>query len=468
MGAVYRRILAKMEQVGWAPPRKARAHRRGRASCSSCSATGSSDEVRHRSISWARGFPVFPPRSHLPPEAFPWKSIEAAGAAGGRCRSYYEPALDSVIDNGNHLILSGNRAVHDYLRTIGSEGNFIGPATTEFAFADVAERANAGRSGRTTALFPGGFSPRAPCARYTRASIISGSQTDSFRQAGIGLGQRGAAAVERLIHPFLLAALNTEPETGARRHLSRRSCARRWPRVARRTARASPSDAGRRLHRSRHRLRRSARRRFRFGQRLRSLVLNGAAVTGLELPQTKLRVAESDSVILAVPPWAAKSLLPDIAAPERVPLHSERPFPHCAARASGPPMLGLIGGTVEWIFSFPDRISVTVSNADRLIDSDRERAGRAPLARCRRTSAILPASTSALADREGKARDLRGHARAGSEAPRRQDAVGQICSSPAIGPPPDCPRPSKARCVPAAAPPNWLLPASSYENWVRP
>ena len=47
--------------------------------------------------------------------------IEAAGTAGGRCRSYYEPALDCVIDNGNHLILSGNWAVHDYLRAIGSE-----------------------------------------------------------------------------------------------------------------------------------------------------------------------------------------------------------------------------------------------------------------------------------------------------------------------------------------------------------
>ena len=30
---------------------------------------------------------------------------EAAGQAGGRCRSYHDPALDMVIDNGNHLLL---------------------------------------------------------------------------------------------------------------------------------------------------------------------------------------------------------------------------------------------------------------------------------------------------------------------------------------------------------------------------
>src|SRR5262249_11009044 len=63
--------------------------------------------------------------------------IEAAGFAGGRCRSYHDASLDQVIDNGNHLILSGNTAVHDYLCTIGSERNFVEPANAAFAFADV-------------------------------------------------------------------------------------------------------------------------------------------------------------------------------------------------------------------------------------------------------------------------------------------------------------------------------------------
>jgi hypothetical protein len=36
------------------------------------------------------------------------------------------------------------------------------------------------------------------------------------------------------------------------------------------------------------------------------------------------------------------------------------------------PITGVIGGTAEWIFAFPDRVSVTISNADRLMDRDRE------------------------------------------------------------------------------------------------
>ena len=46
---------------------------------------------------------------------------EAANHAGGRCRSFHDAALDCVIDNGNHLLLSGNTAVFKFLKTIGSE-----------------------------------------------------------------------------------------------------------------------------------------------------------------------------------------------------------------------------------------------------------------------------------------------------------------------------------------------------------
>ncbi|MEC7575140.1 MAG: NAD(P)-binding protein, partial [Pseudomonadota bacterium] len=52
---------------------------------------------------------------------------ESAGHAGGRCRSYFDDHLDCRIDNGNHLLVSGNPSVHKYLRTIGASGELIGP-----------------------------------------------------------------------------------------------------------------------------------------------------------------------------------------------------------------------------------------------------------------------------------------------------------------------------------------------------
>src|SRR5262249_45884668 len=78
---------------------------------------------------------------------------EATAQAGGRCRSCYHPAVGMVIDNGNHLLLSGNHAALAFAREIGGEQGLRGPEETEFPFVDLASglrwrlRPNAGRLG---------------------------------------------------------------------------------------------------------------------------------------------------------------------------------------------------------------------------------------------------------------------------------------------------------------------------------
>jgi squalene-associated FAD-dependent desaturase len=294
------------------------------------------------------------------------ETIEAAGGAGGRCRSYYEPALDCVIDNGNHLILSGNWAVQDYLRTIGSEKNFVGPAATEMAFADL-------RTGERWTVRPNDGA--IPWWIFSQARRVPGTQASDYLQlaalARTGKGIGNGPLAERLMRPLLLAALNTEPELASEKliaavlqeTLAKGGQAYR-PRVAHPTLAAAFIDPAVAFVEARGGV-------FRFGQRLRGLVLNGSAVTGLELSQTKLVVAENESVILAAPPWVAKSLLPDIVAPSEFRSILSGHF-RIAPPPGSPPMLGLIGTTVEWIFSFPGRISVTVSNADRLIERERD------------------------------------------------------------------------------------------------
>ena len=66
---------------------------------------------------------------------------EAARFAGGRCRSYFEPSLGIAIDNGNHLLLSGNRATLAYLATLGAGDRLAGPQRAEYDFADLASGA---------------------------------------------------------------------------------------------------------------------------------------------------------------------------------------------------------------------------------------------------------------------------------------------------------------------------------------
>jgi phytoene dehydrogenase-like protein len=66
---------------------------------------------------------------------------EAGPAAGGRCRSYLDRNLGRRIDNGNHLVLSGNRAIADYLAQIGAADSLTGPALPCFPFVDLADGA---------------------------------------------------------------------------------------------------------------------------------------------------------------------------------------------------------------------------------------------------------------------------------------------------------------------------------------
>ena len=37
----------------------------------------------------------------------------------------------------------------------------------------------------------------------------------------------------------------------------------------------------------------------------------------------------------------------------------------------------MVGGLVEWLFAFPQRLSVTISNGDRLVDMPREELAQA-------------------------------------------------------------------------------------------
>src|ERR1700749_178747 len=62
---------------------------------------------------------------------------EAAAQAGGRCRSYHDREIDRTIDNGNHLVLSGNQSVQRYLKLVGATERLVGPQGDGFDFLDL-------------------------------------------------------------------------------------------------------------------------------------------------------------------------------------------------------------------------------------------------------------------------------------------------------------------------------------------
>jgi squalene-associated FAD-dependent desaturase len=299
--------------------------------------------------------------------------IEAAGQAGGRCRSYFDAAMGGTIDNGNHLVLSGNRAVHDYRKRIGAQDALAGPPRAEFAFIDLRDgerwklQPNEGRvpfwvarkQQRVPDTRPGDYVKYAPLLWADRKTRIG----DIVKDRG--------ALWERLMRPFLLAALNTEPEESSaalagavlRETLAKGGHFYR-PRIAHPTLAAAFIDPALSFLESRNAS-------VQMATRLRGLTFNGRDAMALDTGEATLPVTSGDVVVLAVPPWAAADLVPGLTVPNDFRAIVNAHF-KMAAPAGSPAMLGVIGGTAEWIFAFSDRISVTVSGADAIVDQDRE------------------------------------------------------------------------------------------------
>jgi squalene-associated FAD-dependent desaturase len=321
--------------------------------------------------------------------------LEGAPQAGGRCRSYFDPAMDGVIDNGNHLMLSGNRAVHDYLKRIGAKDALVGPPRAEFDFIDLQDndcwrlRPNEGsvpwwitrKSRRVPGTHPADYAKYAPLLWAGRKARIG----DMVPTQG--------ALWDRLMRPFLLAALNTEPAgssaalAGAVLRETLAKGGRHYrPRIAHPTLAAAFIDPALAFLKDKGAS-------VRLGTRVRGLTLGPRAVMALDIPDATLPVAAQDIVILAVPPWAAESLIPDLIVPNDfraiVNAHFKMPAP-----PRTPPILGVIGGTAEWIFAFDDRVSVTVSGADAIVDQDREELAKtiwADVARALNITEPMPA-----------------------------------------------------------------------------
>jgi len=298
---------------------------------------------------------------------------EATAFAGGRCRSYHDASLGMTIDNGNHLLLSGNRAALDYLRGIGAEHRLVGPPVAEFPFVDVAT------GQRWTLRFNDGrvpfwiFDParRAP---GTRALDYLALARLFWAPAGKTVGAVMACEGTlywRLVEPLLLAALNIDPPQGSARLASAviretlaaggRACR---PLIARDGLGATliePALAGLQQRGAT----------VRFEHQLRAIRFGTKRVDALDFGGETIALADDDVIILAVPPYAAASLVRGLTVPTEFRAIVNAHF-RIEPPAAQPPILGVLNGAIQWLFAFPGRLSVTISAGDRLIDTPRE------------------------------------------------------------------------------------------------
>ncbi len=297
---------------------------------------------------------------------------EAAPHAGGRCRSFYEPALDCRIDNGNHLMLGANHALMGYLDAIGARDRLSAAPEAIFPYVELP-------SGKRWTLRPNGG--RLPWWLLVPSRRVPDSRLVDYFSA---LNLKAAAAhatvadvfdtdttfFKRFWEPLMVAVLNTEVEAA--------SASLMWPVVdltfgrgaeacrafvARDGLSASLIDPALEWLAARGCV-------PRFGARLRSIRFHGARAAELDFGAERIALEAGDGVVLAVPPPRAVELLPGLTAPEetRAIVNAHYRLDRAPALPGGSPLLGIIGGTAQWIFLRGDVVSVTVSAADAMLD----------------------------------------------------------------------------------------------------
>jgi squalene-associated FAD-dependent desaturase len=303
---------------------------------------------------------------------------EATQQAGGRCRSYFDAATNLTIDNGNHLLLSGNRHAMAYARSIGTEAGLVGPKRAQFPFVDLT-------TGQRWQLDLG--DSRLPLWVFDEARRVPDTGLLDYlalmpliwaaqsKRVGDTIRCEGTL-YQRLVQPLLLAALNVDPPEGSaglagavvRETLLAGGQACR-PLIARDGLSAVLVEPAIKLLQDKGAT-------IQFGHELREFGMSANRVAELKFGDDTAAIEPADAVVMAVPPRPAASLLPGLKTPSKfraiVNAHFRFDPPN-----DMPPILGVVGGLVEWLFAFPQRLSVTVSNADRLVDMPREELAQA-------------------------------------------------------------------------------------------
>ena len=295
---------------------------------------------------------------------------EAAPFAGGRCRSFVDREIGHRIDNGNHMVLSGNAAVQDYLYLSNAldtmELGVNGSNKALFPFMDVTngERWTIDMNKGAIPWWIFNKKRRVPGTKlsdYLSAlPILRANDTDTVGS----LLDKNTTLYRRFWEPFIVGALNTETDISSAKLLRTiflqsfgaggKACVPMIPKVGLSESFVLPCLNVLRQHDVE----------VKYNHRLRSMQWEGDAVRELDFNGQIVEVGEKDWVVLALPAWFMRDLLPEVPTPTDfrsiINAHYRVDVP---AEKNG--FTGMIGGYAEWIFVRDGVASVTISCAER-------------------------------------------------------------------------------------------------------
>ncbi|MEP1231100.1 MAG: hydroxysqualene dehydroxylase HpnE [Litorimonas sp.] len=293
---------------------------------------------------------------------------EAAPQAGGRCRSFYDNKLDCEIDNGNHLLLSGNTSAMNYLKTIGAEDELIGPDAAIFPFFDVncQKRWDIEFNNSRIPFWLLSKSARVPEASFGQHLTLAKILGAKDHHVIADFIDTDNPLYERLIDPLSVAVINMPPETASAKLMANvlketvmkggRACR---PRIAKHSLAKTFVDpainylTSQSVH-------------ITYGARLKSVTHENERVKVLNFINNQINVDNHDTVIMALSPEPTGEVLDFITAPKDyssiVNAHFRLNAPIKTDWAA--PLIGLIGSTSQWVFIRGNIASITISAGD--------------------------------------------------------------------------------------------------------
>lgn len=302
--------------------------------------------------------------------------IEAAPQAGGRCRSFFDKQLQSYIDNGNHLILSGNTNAMRYLERIDAMSTVdIVPAC--FPYLDIST-GDAWKIDLGTRRYPWHLlSPkqRIPGTKlgeyWQSRKILSPGRNDTIAD----VLQPSGKLYDKFWKLFAISVLNTSPEEAAATLLSPvvretfgrggNACRPVLPKKGLGFSFVDPAIAYLKRHGAD----------IQLSRRCRSIKIIDQQIRCLDIDGMNVPLNTGDIVISALPPSNSTDLLPDLTVPTEY-----RSILNChfkiGANPYKTPITGILGGFVEWLFVRGDIASITISAAESSINKEANELAR--------------------------------------------------------------------------------------------
>ncbi|KIG10145.1 squalene-associated FAD-dependent desaturase [Burkholderia sp. MR1] len=307
---------------------------------------------------------------------------EAAPYAGGRSRSYFDARLGITVDNGSHLLLSGNHSTLAYLRAIGSADSLTGPTHPEYPFFDAQSGA-----AWTVRMSPG----RVPRWIFDADARVPATQPADYLALLPLFFAKPGRTVEQTLHargrvwnllarPLLRTMLNADPADASatlaanllRETLAAGGQACR-PLVAKNgLAHAFVEPALRLLQYGGADIR--------LGARITGIGYSGTdskervSSLAFEHAGDPVAIDPGDGVVLAVTPDAARRLVPDVAAPDEfhaiVTVHFAVDVP--IAFVGSERMTFFVNGAADWLYATDGRLTAVIADANRLLGTPHE------------------------------------------------------------------------------------------------